>query len=92
VSENDHLPHVYEGPVICVTLQDGTRLYKPQTLPERHYTRMYDQIMLCGANERSTEEILTVESFPKGVLETYDRFRSPSMRRWKLVDLLQENS
>jgi hypothetical protein len=84
-TENGNI--TYDGPVICVILDDGTRLYKPQTLPEKHYTRMYDQITLCGSNGRRTEEILSIETFPSAVLETPDKFRAPSMRRWTLVDI-----
>ena len=29
----------YEGPIACVTLTDGTRLYGPATLPDRIFAR-----------------------------------------------------
>jgi len=77
---------IFEGRLLCIALNDGTRLYCPQTLPDRGFTRKYDQIITCGANERSTEDIGSIEYFT-GVLETKDRLRSPSMRRWTLVEL-----
>jgi hypothetical protein len=80
-------PIIFEGAVICVVLDDGTHLYKPQTIPERFYTRMYDQITCCASNEHMTERIVKVETYPRAVLATDDHHRSHSMRRWRLVEI-----
>ena len=42
--------------------------------------------MICAVNERSTEDILLFEHM-NGILETDDRLRSPSLQRWRLVDV-----
>jgi hypothetical protein len=81
------MSNLFEGPIMCVTLDDGTKLYGPQTLPDNIYTRKYDQVRICSTNERSTDDILAFEHL-KGVLETSDEKRPFSMRRWTLVDII----
>lgn len=77
---------MYEGPICCITLSDGTRLYGPQTLPDKIYTRKYDQIVIVASNERSTEEILSFEHM-HGRLVSTDILRPRSMQRWTLINI-----
>lgn len=81
------LTYTYEGPICCLTLDDGTKLYGPWTVPSTVHTRKSDQITICGANGRRSSEILAFEEL-KGILQTNDVQCSMKMKRWTLVDIL----
>lgn len=80
----ENITHV--GRITCVLLENGDRLYGPMSLPDNLFHRRWDQLTICGANERSTEEIIAFEHL-EGMLETEDKFRPASLRRWKLLEV-----